>query len=225
MTRPALPAARLCRRVTGRGPRRRPARGLRRAHPGRLPGTRAGPAGRGPGRASARRSCWPRTRPPRPPAASPGPSPAPAAASSGTSCGFLDVSCEIGNAITSWFAALARDALRPLLTLAGRDPAVVPASRRHPRRPRHVGDVAGDRRLRVRAAGRHRRGHRDGPRDPPDLLLGQGHRAPAGHRVPGRQPVPGPDLRRRPPSPTPCPPRWPGTASPPPPPPRRCWAP
>ena len=29
------------------------------------------------------------------------------------------MSCEIGNAITSWFAALARDALRPLLTLAG----------------------------------------------------------------------------------------------------------
>ena len=36
-----------------------------------------------------------------------------------SSCGFLDVSCEIGNAITSWFAALARDALKPLLTLAG----------------------------------------------------------------------------------------------------------
>ena len=29
------------------------------------------------------------------------------------------MSCEIGNAVTSWFAALARDALRPLLTLAG----------------------------------------------------------------------------------------------------------
>jgi len=54
------------------------------------------------------------------PAASPSPSPAPAAGnSSGTSCGFLDVSCEIGNAITSWFAALAHDALRPLLTLVG----------------------------------------------------------------------------------------------------------
>jgi hypothetical protein len=50
-------------------------------------------------------------------AASPSPSPAPAAGSS--SCGFLDVSCEIGNAITSWFAALASDALRPLLTLVG----------------------------------------------------------------------------------------------------------
>ena len=56
---------------------------------------------------------------------SPSPSPAqpsrarPPQASSGTSCGVLDVSCEIGNAITSWFAALARDALRPLLTLAG----------------------------------------------------------------------------------------------------------
>jgi hypothetical protein len=52
----------------------------------------------------------------------PSPGPAPAAspgASSGPGCGFLDVSCEIGNAITSWFAALARDALRPLLTLVG----------------------------------------------------------------------------------------------------------
>ena len=56
------------------------------------------------------------------PAASPGPSPSPAAPAAGTSsagCGFLDVSCEIGNAVTSWFAALARDALKPLLTLAG----------------------------------------------------------------------------------------------------------
>jgi hypothetical protein len=56
---------------------------------------------------------------PSSPAASPGPSPAPAAAGS-SSCGFLDVSCEIGNALTSWFAALARDALNPLLTLVGR---------------------------------------------------------------------------------------------------------
>ena len=53
------------------------------------------------------------------PAASPSPSPAPAAAGSSSSCGFLDVSCEIGNAITSWFAALASDALKPLLTLVG----------------------------------------------------------------------------------------------------------
>ena len=56
------------------------------------------------------------------PAASPGPSRSPAAPAAGMSsagCGFLDVSCEIGNAVTSWFAALARDALKPLLTLAG----------------------------------------------------------------------------------------------------------
>ena len=57
-----------------------------------------------------------RTSPSPSPAAVPSP---PAAASSRTSCGVLDVSCEIGNAITSWLAALARDALRPLLTLAG----------------------------------------------------------------------------------------------------------
>ena len=55
---------------------------------------------------------------PSSPAASPSPAPVPAAAGS-SSCGFLDVSCEIGNAITSWFAALADDALRPLLTLVG----------------------------------------------------------------------------------------------------------
>jgi hypothetical protein len=62
-----------------------------------------------------------RTSPSPPAAPSPAavPSPAAAGSSSGTSCGFLDVSCEIGNAITSWFAALARDALKPLLTLAG----------------------------------------------------------------------------------------------------------
>ncbi|HUY44167.1 MAG TPA: hypothetical protein VMV92_00355 [Streptosporangiaceae bacterium] len=77
------------------------------------------------------------------PAASPSPSPAPAAA--GSSCGFLDVSCEISNAITSWFAALASDALRPLLTTRRADAAVVPASRCHPRCPQHVDDVAGDR--------------------------------------------------------------------------------
>jgi hypothetical protein len=56
------------------------------------------------------------------PAASPGPSPLPAAPAAGTSsasCGFLDVSCEIGNAVTSWFAALASNALQPLLTLVG----------------------------------------------------------------------------------------------------------
>jgi hypothetical protein len=61
-----------------------------------------------------------RTSPSPPAAPSPAAVPSPAAAgSSSTSCGFLDVSCEIGNAITSWFAALARDALRPLLTLVG----------------------------------------------------------------------------------------------------------
>ena len=59
---------------------------------------------------------------------------APSPATGGSSsCGFLDVSCEIGNAITSWFAALARDALRPLLTLAGQtllsspQPGAIPA--------------------------------------------------------------------------------------------------
>jgi len=61
----------------------------------------------------------PATRPSSPAASpSPGPSPAPAAAAS-SSCGFLDVGCEIGNAIISWFAALASDALKPLLTLGG----------------------------------------------------------------------------------------------------------
>ena len=61
------------------------------------------------------------------------PSPPPLPAATSSSCGFLDVSCEIGNAITSWFAALARDALRPLLTLAGQtllsspQPGAIPA--------------------------------------------------------------------------------------------------
>jgi len=66
---------------------------------------------------------------PVPLAASTSPSPA----TRGISCGFLDVSCQIGNAITSWFAALARDALKPLLTLAGQtllsspQPGAIPA--------------------------------------------------------------------------------------------------
>jgi hypothetical protein len=57
----------------------------------------------------------------------------PSPATGGSSCGFLDVSCQIGNAITSWFAALARDALKPLLTLAGQtllsspQPGAIPA--------------------------------------------------------------------------------------------------
>ena len=59
-------------------------------------------------------------------------SPSPATGGS-SSCGFLDVSCQIGNAITSWFAALARDALKPLLTVAGQtllsspQPGAIPA--------------------------------------------------------------------------------------------------
>jgi len=66
------------------------------------------------------------------PAASPSPSAAPEVADS-SSCGLLDVSCEIGNAITSWFAALASDALKPLLTLVGEtllsspQPGAIPA--------------------------------------------------------------------------------------------------
>ena len=116
MTRPARPAARPAPPDAGRGPRRGPAGRLRRAHPGRLPGTRAGPAGP-PGRVTPRRSCWPRTRPL--PGRQPQPVPRACRGQQQPSCGFLDVSCEIGNAITSWFAALARDALRPLLTLAG----------------------------------------------------------------------------------------------------------
>ena len=119
MTRPALPAARLCRRVMAGAL----AAGLLAACAAL---TLAASPARAPARPAAALAAFSTpvllaahpSSPPSP-AASPGPSPAPAATSSGTSCGFLDVSCEIGNAITSWFAALARDALKPLLTLAG----------------------------------------------------------------------------------------------------------
>ena len=111
MTRPALPAARLCRRVLAgalaagllaacaaltlaASPARAPARPAAAA--GRV--HHAGPAGRAPVI-------------PAFPGRQPQPVPRACRGSSGTSCGFLDVSCEIGNAITSWFAALARDAL------------------------------------------------------------------------------------------------------------------
>ena len=88
------------------------------------------PAGR-PGRVTTplRLAAHPSSRRPRPPA----PARLPRRRGSSSSCGFLDVSCEIGNAITSWFAALARDALRPLLTLAGQtllsspQPGAIPA--------------------------------------------------------------------------------------------------
>ncbi len=58
------------------------------------------------------------------PAASPSPSPSPSpsapAAGTGTgSCGFLDFTCHVTSAITSWFASLVRSAVNPLLTLIG----------------------------------------------------------------------------------------------------------
>ena len=112
MTRPALPAARLRRRLLA---------GALAA--GLLAACAVLTLAASPARAPARPTAYStpillaaHPSPQPSPAASPSPAPA---AGSGTSCGFLDVSCEVGNAITSWFAALARDALRPLLTLAG----------------------------------------------------------------------------------------------------------
>jgi len=118
MTRPARPAAR---------PRRRAAAGVLAA--GLLAACAALALAASPARAPTRPAAAlaafatpvpPAAHPSSPPspAASPRPAPAPAAGGS-SGCGFLNVSCEMGNAITSWFAALARDALRPLLTLVG----------------------------------------------------------------------------------------------------------
>ena len=114
------------------------------ASPARPPARPASPWPR-----SARRPRWPRTRPPpsRPPApARPPRLPRPAAA---RSCGLLDVSCEISNAITSWFAALARDALRPLLTLVGQTLLSSPQPGAIPAVHAMWATVAGDRRLRA----------------------------------------------------------------------------
>ena len=114
MTRPALPAARLCRRVLAGAL----AAGLLAACAALTlaAAPAAAPAGRSRDRVhhAVLLAAHPSSRL-RPPA----PARPPRRRAAGTSCGFLDVSCEIGNAITSWFAALARDALRPLLTLAG----------------------------------------------------------------------------------------------------------
>jgi hypothetical protein len=54
---------------------------------------------------------------PASPSPSPSPLPAPAAGTGG--CGFLDFSCHVTSAITSWFASLVRSAVNPLLTLIG----------------------------------------------------------------------------------------------------------
>jgi hypothetical protein len=72
---------------------------------------------------------------PAPAAPSPSPPPpqlpAPAAGTAG--CGFLDVTCYVSSAITSWFASLVRSAVNPLLTLIGQSalstpqPGAIPA--------------------------------------------------------------------------------------------------
>ena len=53
------------------------------------------------------------------PSPSPSPLPAPAAGTGTGSCGFLDFTCYVTSAITSWFASLVKSAVNPLLTLIG----------------------------------------------------------------------------------------------------------
>ena len=73
------------------------------------------------------------------------------------------------------------------------DRPVDPAAGLHPGGADPVVDRARDRRRLLRAAGAHRRDHRDEPRDPADLLLGQGDRPPDRARLHRREPVDGPD--------------------------------
>ena len=48
------------------------------------------------------------------------PVPHPASAARMGGCGFLDFTCHVTGAITSWFAGLVRSAVNPLLSLIGR---------------------------------------------------------------------------------------------------------
>jgi len=60
------------------------------------------------------------------PSPSPSPLPAPAAGTGTGSCGFLDFTCYVTSAITSWFASLVRSAVNPLLTLIGQSALSTP---------------------------------------------------------------------------------------------------
>jgi hypothetical protein len=70
---------------------------------------------------------------PAAPSPSPPPSQLPAPAAGTAGCGFLDVTCYVSSAITSWFASLVRSAVNPLLTLIGQSalstpqPGAIPA--------------------------------------------------------------------------------------------------
>jgi len=61
---------------------------------------------------------------PAAPSPSPSPSPSPAADTGG--CGFLDFTCYVTSAITSWFAGLVKSAVNPLLTLIGQSALSTP---------------------------------------------------------------------------------------------------
>jgi len=58
--------------------------------------------------------------------AAPSPSPPPAPAAGTGSCGFLDFTCYVTSAITSWFAGLVKSAVNPLLTLIGQSALSTP---------------------------------------------------------------------------------------------------
>ncbi len=64
------------------------------------------------------------TATPAAPSPSPSPLPAPAAGTGG--CGFLDFTCYVTSAITSWFASLIKSAVNPLLTLIGQSALSTP---------------------------------------------------------------------------------------------------
>ena len=68
-------------------------------------------------------------------AARPAPAPPAAARAVAGGCGIIDVGCQVGQAVTSWFAGLVRSALSPLLALirhsalATPQPGAIPAVR------------------------------------------------------------------------------------------------
>jgi hypothetical protein len=64
--------------------------------------------------------------PAAPAAPSPSPSASPAPAAGTGSCGFLDYTCYVTSAITSWFASLVKSAVNPLLTLIGQSALSTP---------------------------------------------------------------------------------------------------
>ena len=94
--------------------------------------------------------------------------------------GFFDIPGKVEQAINEWFAGLVKDALDPAMVLVGRTLLSTPQIAGEASVRSYWQLAVGRRGLAARAR-RGRRGRaRDEPRDPPDVLLGQGRSAAPG---------------------------------------------